>query len=73
MEESIKDLIKEISVLDIKPDQTLVIKVNYNAGYEAMKKIQDHVSEYLGCKVLMMDQGMELTVLNIEDKEVTKA
>lgn len=63
----IKDLIKEINILDIKPNQVLVIKMKGLINYEDIKEFQDHLSKFIGCKVFITGDNMELEVINVED------
>lgn len=63
---SIIDLIKEIQVLEIKPDQCLCVHLNSSLSADMMKDIQNMLTEYLGCKVIVLQPGIDLSVVDVK-------
>ena len=62
----ITDLIKEIQILDIKPDQCLCVHLDSFLSLEIIDDIQKALKDYLGCKVVILQPGVELSVVNVE-------
>lgn len=69
MEQSIKDLIKEINILDIKPNQALCVKFDMNIDVDKLCELRQHLMEELGCKVIMLTSNTELSVINVEEND----
>ena len=73
MEDSIKDLVKEINVLNIKKDQALVLKIDMNVSLDMLENLRGTLQEYLGCKVLIVGSDVELEVLDIDENNEHQA
>lgn len=67
MEQSIKDLVKEIRLLEIKPNQVLCITLDHLISQSDLKCLSTTIREDLGCKVLITAPGTELTVIDVKE------
>ena len=65
----VKDLIKELTVLDIKPGQALCITPPTIIPIDQQKAIADMFKEYLDCHVVFAEPGTQFTVLDIKDED----
>lgn len=63
----IEDLIKEINILDVKPNQTLVVKLKGQPSYEEATTIRKALKESLTCKILLMSDNVELSVIDTNE------
>lgn len=66
---SIRDLIKEIKILDIKPNQALCITLDHMESADMLHRMTSILREELGCKVIFFGPDTELTVVNVEDED----
>lgn len=65
----VSDLISELHVLEIKPNQALCITLATHPCDENIVKLRDLLEEQLGCNVVIMPPGTELSVLDIKHED----
>ena len=65
----VRDLIKELRILEIKPNQVLCITPATLISIDQQKIIADTFKEYLDCHIVFAAPGTEFTVLDIKNED----
>ena len=63
----ITDLIKEINILDVKPHQTLLVKLKFNIDQEGLEQLKQQFKNSLKCNVLICSDNMEFSVIDTDE------
>lgn len=66
---SINELIKEINILEIEPNQSLLVKLNTVLNQQTKQDIGRSLKKSLGCNVVIIDPGVELDVVEVADED----
>lgn len=66
---SVKDLIDNIKILNVKPDEALCVTLSRFCSANELRGLSDLLKAELGCKVIMLAPGTELSVVRVEDED----
>lgn len=71
MKSVIEEMVKELSILEVKPNQALFIGMKEILQPQEADSLRESLSEYLGCKVILYhpDGITDIKVIDIETEE----
>lgn len=66
---SVKDLIDNIKILNIKPNEALCVTLSHLCSADELRGLSNFLKAELGCKVIILAPGTELSIVRVEDED----